>query len=506
MSVSVVGKHRFLALLMVLVSLIAVASVSAQDELSGELTVSFWGNVDEYETGASDNRPWEATYNLIKQWDEMHPNVTVTFISQPIDGIYDRIRTQLISGTLPDVVAIYPNDNFLEGNLDLIYDLTPHLSEKNPYGQFDTWAEEFWYDLSLGLRAASLPEGQVYFVGNSLPSNIGQLVIFYNKTAFEEAGITEIPDTFAELLAACDALKAAGWTPLFADAATGPTLGWYSGWIGEQLLAPEVSTIFKSWSKEEAGNFIDEQMMMWAIEKGVVSGDNPRVLETARLMNEMQDRCWNEDWQAPDSTVDYFLTKRVTMTHNGFWGLPQYIEAEERDFEFGTFVFPLITSETSELATLDTVRRWGGLEGGEIGNSFMIPQTTVDNGKLPLALDLLQFLTARSSNDIWCETQFPPCMPKDQAVEEVITDPIVQDQVYGFYNPPMSPDTLVRGIGNSDWTPDGSFLRLLSLYMTDAITLEDFGAQLQTEYERLADKAIIDHPEWDTANWPEPAM
>ncbi|MBZ0289459.1 MAG: hypothetical protein K8I30_17695, partial [Anaerolineae bacterium] len=59
-------NRRFLALLLVLVALMAAASVTAQDELSGELTVSFWGNVDEYEGGVSDNRPWEATYNLIK--------------------------------------------------------------------------------------------------------------------------------------------------------------------------------------------------------------------------------------------------------------------------------------------------------------------------------------------------------------------------------------------------------------------------------------------------------
>jgi hypothetical protein len=265
-----------------------------------------------------------------------------------------------------------------------------------------------------------------------------------------------------------------------------------------------VTQIFEAWGKPEAGNFIDEQMMVWAIEKGVLSGDNPNVLEIARLTKEMKEKCWNEDWQAADSTVDYFLTRRVAMTHQGFWLLPQYIESPDRDFEFGTFVFPLVTEESSELATIDTVRRWGGLEGGEIGNSFMIPKTTEENGKLPLVLDLLQFLTARPTNDKWCESQFPPCIPKEQSVDEVITDPVVQNQIYGFYNPPMSADTIVRGIGNSDWTPDGSFLRLLDLYLVDNITLEELGAQLQEEYKRYDEKAIIDHPDWNTAEWPDP--
>jgi ABC-type glycerol-3-phosphate transport system substrate-binding protein len=237
-------KSKSLLVPMVL-ALVMVVAVQAQDELSGELTVSFWGNVDEYEQGLSDNRPWEATYNLIKEWDEMHENVTVTFISQPVDGIYDRVRTQLISGTLPDVVAIYPSNTFIEGNNDLIYNLTPHMSEPNPYGEFDTWAEEFWYDQNIGLRDTAIPAGEVYFVGNSLPTNIGQLVMYYNTTAFEEAGITERPETFDELLQACDSLREAGMTPMFADAAGGPYVGWYSSWMGEQMLDPIVQNIYQ---------------------------------------------------------------------------------------------------------------------------------------------------------------------------------------------------------------------------------------------------------------------
>jgi ABC-type glycerol-3-phosphate transport system substrate-binding protein len=257
-----------------------------------------------------------------------------------------------------------------------------------------------------------------------------------------------------------------------------------------------------AWGLTDGFGIVTEPMMVWAIKNDVLTGSNPYVLEVARLMKELKVRCWNEDWQAADSTVDYFLTERVGMTHNGFWMLPTFIESPDRDFDFGTFVFPLITSESSELATLDTVRRWGGVEGGEIGNSFMIPQTTVDNGKLALALDLLQYLTARPTNDQWCEPQFPPCIPKDQPVAEVISDPVEQEQLYGFYNPPMAADTAVRYIGNSDWTPDGVFLRLFDLYATEQISLEEFGTQLDAEYERWADKSIVDHPDWDMSTWP----
>lgn len=484
-------KLGFLVCIVVL--LMSFGFATAQEQ---SLTISFWDNVDKYEQGGSDNAAWEASYNLIKEWSAQ-TGVTVEFISQPVDGIYDRIRTQLISGTLPDVVAMYPSNSFLQGNLDLLVNLTPYMAEKNPYGAFDTWGEEFWYDQSVGLRDTAIPAGEVYFVGNSLPSNIGQLVIYFNADAFAAAGV-ERPETFADLLNVCDTLKASGMTPMFNDA-TGAQFGWYTLPIVESLLSPITTDIVTAWGVPDAPFAVTAEMTAWAIQNGVLSGSNEYVLESARIMNELATRCWNTDWQAPDTSVDYFLTKRTAMTHNGFWALGLYGGSPERDFEFGTFAFPLITEESSPLATLPYVRRWGGTEGGEIGNSFMIPATTEANGKLDLAVDLLQFLTARSTNDQWCASQPMPCIPKDQAVADVITDPVEQEQLYGFYNPPMSNDTAIRGIG--DPTSEGVYNRLFSTYNSGSISLEEFGAQLQTEWERWAQRAIIDNG-WDTAQWP----
>lgn len=489
-----VSLFRF-ALVAVLFVLVVGAPVAAQDDQT--LVVSFWGNVDDYEQGSSDNAAWQATYDLINEWAEMK-GVNVEFISQPIDGVYDRIRTQLISNTLPDLVAIYPANSYLTNNLDLIYNLTPHLAEPNPYGEMPTWGEELWYDTNVGLRDTAIPAGEVYFVGNSLPSNIGQLVIYYNIDAFEEAGIDGPPETFAELIEACDTLKANGWTPMYNDA-TGAQIGWYTLPVVEGLWASIADEITTAWNVPDGPFAVTQEMLAWAIQNGVLTGSDPRVQEAARVLNELEDRCWNEDWQAPDTTVDYFLTGQTAMTHNGFWALDLYRQSPDRDFEFGTFAFPLITEESSDAATLDVVRRWGGTEGGEIGNSFMIPATTEENGKVDLAVDLLQFLTARTTNDQWCEAQPMPCVPEDQPIEEVITDPVAQTELYGFYNPPMSNDTAIRGIG--DPTPDGVFLRLFQTYSADGITLEEFGQQLDEEWQRWAERAIIDNG-WDTSQWP----
>jgi hypothetical protein len=116
-------------------------------------------------------------------------------------------------------------------------------------------------------------------------------------------------------------------------------------------------------------------------------------------------------------------------------------------------------------------------------------------------LDLLQFLTARPTNDQWCAVQWPPCIRPGETVNDIVTDPVEQEQVYGFFNPVMSADTANRGMNHGPDTD--TFRRLLDLYLADSITLDEFGTQLQDAYTRWAEMAIATHPEWNTDEWPE---
>jgi ABC-type glycerol-3-phosphate transport system substrate-binding protein len=510
-----------LAMLLVIVCSMLSGSVLAQDggdkELEGEITFIYWGNVDEVIEDMEEDPeglprgPWPTVYWLVKKWDEMHPNVTVNIVSNPTEGddVYANYRTQLINGTMPDLVSSYawsgsagawfPDDS----TVDLIYDLSEDMMKPNPYGSFDTWREEFWVDPFQkigGWSSPYIPEGSVLFVGHTTPSNLGQIVIYYNKKMFADAGIEAPPETFAELLNTCDALKEAGYEPLFADGTGTLWPHWFGSWTGEDLRKPIADTIIAAWDLEPAFNIFTDEMVHWAVQKGILKGNEPWTLETPRLLKQLKEHCWQEDWQSPEPEVDYFVTKRTAMMWNGFWALSSVTSDPERDFEFGTFAFPLVTTESSPYATAEVATRHGGTEGGELGSAFMIPQTTVENGNLPIVLDLLQYLTARPTAEEWCDLQWPPCVPKDANYEEIVTDPIQQDQVYGFFNPPMTVENAYYGLAY--FPAQDTYLRLNQLYLIDGISLEELGNQLQADYERSLEKGIIDHG-WDVDGWPE---
>ena len=66
----------------------------------------------------------------------------------------------------------------------------------------------------------------------------------------------------------------------------------------------------------------------------------------------------------------------------------------------------------------------------------MIPQTTVDDGKLDVAKDLVQYTTAPEQLQYWCDHQPVPCFEPGTPIEEVYPDqPQVWQQMRGFFEP-----------------------------------------------------------------------
>jgi len=489
----------------------AVAAPAPQaKELEGEISILFWIDVNAAEKGLSENKPWEATYHLIKEWSALHPKVKINWISDPDLDRYSRARTTLMAGTAADLVSLYANNDVVKGNQDLFYNLAPHLEQPNPYGKAPTWREEFYYGIETinHDQASEIPTGEIFFAGNSTPSNIGQVVLYYNKDLLKAAGIEKPPTTYAELMDDLKKLKDAGIEGWEFDASGTNccSLGWQPGEFIEQINLPLIQQIQRSWGIPDKFCSIKQEHLVWAVKKGLLKATNPEYLEGLRLLKEMVPY-FPKDWQAPQAGVDAFLTGRVAFREQGFWNLNQYANSPERKFEFGSIIMPAITKDTSPFSVREPgkVGRWGGDNGGEVGNSFYIPKTTVDRGNLPIVLDILQYLTARPQNDTWCKSQWPPCLEKGQKITDVVTDPIKQEQLRGFFDPPQTLETASRCFGNGSIDGD-TFQRLTVQYLSGKIELEPLGKELQSAWERKADQLIQENPTWAVDKWPEPAQ
>lgn len=160
------------------------------------VTLTWWHNNVAGDNGENPGGDlWDA---VAAEYMAAHPNVTIEIEQiQNEDLQRNRIPTALLSGDAPDIFQQWGGGE-LADQVEANYLMD--LSEVIP----DTIAE-------LGGSVAPWQyEGKTY----GIPYTFGVEGIWYRKSLFEQAGITEEPATMDELNDAVQALKDAGITPI----------------------------------------------------------------------------------------------------------------------------------------------------------------------------------------------------------------------------------------------------------------------------------------------------
>ncbi len=159
----------------------------------------------------SDPAPKKAMEQLIADFQKAHPDIKVKWNNFDHEGYKSAIRNFLTADP-PDVVSWYSGNR-----------MAPFVKAGLFEDVSDLWAQG---DLNNQLKAATKSmeiDGKKW----GIPYSTYQWGIYYRKDIFAEKGITP-PKTWAELIAACEKLKAAGITPFtIGTKALWPTGGWF---------------------------------------------------------------------------------------------------------------------------------------------------------------------------------------------------------------------------------------------------------------------------------------
>ncbi|MEV0173157.1 extracellular solute-binding protein [Streptomyces sp. NPDC050803] len=157
--------------------------------------------------------------DVVKAFEKANPGVKVRYTTSGADQYQQQIRTQLSSGTAPDVMSVWPGNG-------------------NPAATHVLAGPGYLRDLSDQAWAAKMPDAILsvaQYEGKTYNAIFGQNGIgaVYNQQAMAEAGLTA-PDTWTELLTFCRSAKAKG-TPAFA-------LGNQDNWVTQLVLYAQVAT------------------------------------------------------------------------------------------------------------------------------------------------------------------------------------------------------------------------------------------------------------------------
>lgn len=237
--------------------------------------------------------------------------IKVNVVDVPGSGaaIYPgKVRTELVSGSGPDLWRIWGGSlggPFATGGFAL--DLAPYYEQYGwerlvPQGAIDgmTW------------------DGKVY----ALPTYHGTVVAWYDKNAFEKAGVSAPPTTYEELIAANDKLVASGQIPF----GTGGKFGWHIMRLFEYLL------------EKNAGPELHDQL-----NAGEVSWDgNPAVVQSFRDFKEWADKGFVAQGVMgldPSQEEPGFTTGKYAYTIAGAWVIGS-INSTTDPSAFGEFKLP----------------------------------------------------------------------------------------------------------------------------------------------------------------------
>lgn len=257
----------------------------------------------------------EAWTNLVAAFNEKYPDITVTTEERAVDAHKDALRQAAGTDSGPDVYRYWGGAG-LGGELvrvGMSQDITEYYEE---YG---------WADV---LTPSALSYATQYEGHHGVPMIQATEAVFYNKTLFEQAGITEVPQTYEELVAAAETLKGAGIIPM----EFGGTVNWHVMRLLDSLIETTCGAEKADELTQGDGNWGEEECVTEAFTELKTWGDS--------YLNDGFMAISNDD------SSQLFYSGQAAMTIEGDWFGPMAIDGGLPAENIGIFPFPTGTGRT----------------------------------------------------------------------------------------------------------------------------------------------------------------
>ena len=185
---------KFVALLLALVMACSLAAcggsstpatpASSDSSSAGSETVEL--NVIAAQYGQNTNAWWD---NFVKEFKSAYPNIDLPVEVVSWNDIYTKVNTRIANGQAPDILNI---DVFADYQADgLLLPAKDFVSEETYAKMYPAFLEQ------------SNVDGTIW----AIPDLASARAMYYNADILEAAGV-EVPTTWEELTAACEAIKA----------------------------------------------------------------------------------------------------------------------------------------------------------------------------------------------------------------------------------------------------------------------------------------------------------
>ena len=417
---------------------------------------------------------------IADEYMALHPNVKITTYTAPQAGSFmEWTLPQLSGGTAPDIINMSNEYAYQYKDNNWFVDLMPYLEEPNPYIE----GNERWLDIFFeGTTNAKIQaNGALY----GLPIDMVATGVVYNKDIFDELGL-EIPETWAEFMAMQEEIAAAGYVPFVQSSPVG-AIDW--GYV--ILYEGTAMDVIQELDTLDPNGFTNHEELCRGVEKGILDFNDPQQHEWLRLFTDWS-QYFQDDWTVDKDHLNLFLNGRGAMTWVTTGSIVKFLNDPLRDFEFSSFWFPPITTESSEYGTGEHIRGIGGAHGTQ----YTITNTAIEGGKVEAAVDFLRFLSAPE--------RVIPMIEEANVLAPNIEGERSSDLLDGMLSSistEAGPGEQLVFLGFYDQQAGDLGQRTVQQVAAGTMSVEDGAAELQDLLVEACQRLIQDNPEWDQTKW-----
>jgi sn-glycerol 3-phosphate transport system substrate-binding protein len=228
----------------------------------------------------------------------------------------------------------------------------------------------------------------------SMPFNSSTPILYYNKTIFDKAGITNIPTSFSEIDAVGDKLVKDG------GATEAISIGIY-GWFFEQFIC------------KQQLNFADNGNGRTQAATKVEFDSNGAALNILKAWNSLYKKGYAPNFgRSDDDAIAEFSAGKSAMTLGSTASLKQILTDVNGAFEVGTAYYPKVNEKDQ-----------GGVS---IGGGSLWALDNQDEAKKAATWEFIKFLVSPESQAYWnAQTGYFPITTKAQD-EQVFKDNVAK--------------------------------------------------------------------------------
>ncbi|MCU0104141.1 ABC transporter substrate-binding protein [Acholeplasma vituli] len=332
--------------------------------------------------------PYNTLEVLAREWEKLNPKYKIEINKTSSNGDRAILVPQLNNKTAPDIT--YQNGTVV--NMDLGKDyyvvLNEYLNKPNKYVSGNKAWKDLYIPEELAQNMAS--DGNYYTITlEKVPVGI-----MYNKAILAEAGITKVPETYAEFLQALSDIKSKTNKEAYTTTYTWYDIVLESTMFSDILPLADVLTV---------NGKVDTEEFVRAFEKGIWNPTVNAIGSGASLVDnryyeyikvtKMKTEFYPQNWQSYDAHTN-FVNGNLAMVEVTGREIRKLSINKNINFEWGVMPYPDLTTATTQHAYSPSIRGVAGL-----ATPWFITNSAVEKGTVEGAVDFLMFLTAPQNNN-----------------------------------------------------------------------------------------------------------